>query len=162
LIKNTEASIYSALRNSLIEKDSSFDLDLPLPLEDRVTYSLLHHEEFISAISQLDLPGDDRICFLYMNGDRIYIERGNNLQVYSLSDISSPIAIYPLVGGCCSGILTENHLYLGGIGKLHIFEVTTSIIQPLMMLRVIATASTTKKILRVDHELLLGEHDGYF
>jgi len=75
--------MYSALRNSLIEKDSSFIVDLPYSLEDAVSYSLLHHKELTSAISQVDLPaGDGDIFFVYLNGDRLYTERGYNLYVY--------------------------------------------------------------------------------
>jgi hypothetical protein len=110
----------------------------------------------------VDLPGDDEVCFVYLNGDRLYTERGENLYVHSLSDLSSPIATYPLGGGCSSGIITDNRLYLGGIIGLHIFEVTTSITQPLMLVAVIETMSCVYKILRVGHELLLGQFDGYF
>jgi hypothetical protein len=76
--------MYSALRNSLIEKDSSFIVDLPYSLEDRVSYSLLHHEELTSTISQVDLPAGDggNVYFVYLNGDRLYTERGDNLYVY--------------------------------------------------------------------------------
>jgi hypothetical protein len=93
------------LRNSLIEKDSSFKLDLPL-FEDQVFYSLLHHDELTSTISQVGPAGDDRIYFVYLNGDRMYTERDKNLHVYSLSDLYSPIATYPLGGQCLSGIIT--------------------------------------------------------
>ena len=93
--------MYSALRNSLIEKDSSFIVDLPYSLEDDVSYSLLHHKELSSTISQVDLPaGDGYVHFVYLNGDRLYTERGENRYVYSLSDLSSPIATYPLGGWC--------------------------------------------------------------
>ena len=156
--------MYSALRNSLIEKDSSFTEDLPYSLEDfRVSYSLLHHKELTSTISQVDLPaGDDRVLFVYLNGDRLYTEIVKNLYVYSLSDLSSPIATYPLGGLCVSGIITDNRLYLGGREKLHIFEVTTSITQPLKPVTVLTTKSFVYKILRAGHELLLGESNGYF
>jgi hypothetical protein len=59
-------------------------------------------------------------------------------------------------------MITDNYLYLGGDKKLHIFEVTTSITQPLMLVTVIVTESVVLKILRVGHELLLGEYDGFF
>ena len=82
--------------------------------------------------------------------------------MYSLSDISSPIATYPIGSACSSGIIIDNFLYLGGDKKLHIFEVTSSITQPLMLFTVIDTESVVLKILRVGHELLLGEYDGFF
>ena len=46
----------------------------------------------------MDLPGDNNVYFVYLNGDRLYTEIGENLYVYSLSDLSSPIATYPLGG----------------------------------------------------------------
>jgi hypothetical protein len=154
--------MYFALRNSLIEKDSSFKVDLP-SLEDAVSYSLLHHNELTSTISQVDLPaGNDEVSFVYLNGDRLYTERGKNLYVYSLSHLYSPIATYPLGGQCKSGIITDNCLYLGGGNKLHIFEVTASISQPLKQVIVIDTQDWVNKILRVGQELLLGQLKGYF
>ena len=111
----------------------------------------------------MDLPaGGGDVCFVYLNGDRLYTERGENLYVYSLSDLSSPIATYPLGGRCRSGIITDNRLYLGGYYKLHIFEVTTSITQPLKLVTVIQTESWVYKTLRAGHELLLGQSLGYF
>jgi hypothetical protein len=73
-----------------------------------------------------------------------------------LSGKSSPIATYPLRGWCFSGIITDNRLYLGGNGKLHIFEMTTSINQPLKLVTVIDSKPGVCKILRAGHELLLG------
>ena len=100
---------------------------------------------------------------MYLNGDRLYTERGKNLYVYSLSDPSSPIATYPLGGWCFSGIIADNRLYLGGKEKLHIFEVmTTSSTQPLKQVTVIDTKGYVLKILRVGQELLLGQDYGYF
>jgi hypothetical protein len=100
LIKEFGGSMYSALRNSLIEKDSSFEVDLPFyPLKD-VSYSLLHHRELKSTKYQLEPAGDSAIAFVYLNGDRLYTKRGKNLHVYSLSELSSPIATYLLGGEC--------------------------------------------------------------
>ena len=110
----------------------------------------------------MDLPpGDYTVCFLYLNGDRLYTVKGINLYVYSVSDLSFPIATYPLVSWSCSGIISDNRLYLGGKGKLNIFRVTASITQPLIPVTVIDTASSVYKILRVGQELLLGEETGY-
>ena len=110
----------------------------------------------------MDLPGNDNVYFVYLNGDRLYTEIDKNLYVYSLSDLSSPIATYPLGGQCYSGIITDNRLYLRGDKKLHIFEATTSITQPLKPVTVLTTKSFVYKILRAGHELLLGELNGYF
>jgi hypothetical protein len=79
-----------------------------------------------------------------------------------LSDLSSPIGTYPLGGECFSGIITDNRLYLVGWGKLHIFEVATSITHPLKLVTVIKTEFFVLKILRAGHELLLGQFLGYF
>jgi hypothetical protein len=62
-----------------------------------------------------------------------------------MSDHTSPIATYKLGGKCYSGIIADNHLYLGlekqifteaGLylkwKNLHVFEVTTSLSQPLV------------------------------
>jgi hypothetical protein len=132
--------MYFALRNSLIEKDSSFKVDLNPNFLDAVSYSLLNHEELTSAISELDVPEDHYLYFVYLNGDRLYTERCWNLNVFLLSDLSSPIATYPLCGECYSGIITDNRLYLSGGNKLHIFEVATSITQPLMLVTIIQIA----------------------
>ena len=111
----------------------------------------------------MEPAGDDKVYFVYLNGYRLYTERGKNLYVYSLSDPSSPIATYPLGGWCYSGIIAGNRLYLAGEKKLHIFEViTTSSTQPLNPVTVIDTKDSVYKILRVGHELLLGQGYGYF
>jgi hypothetical protein len=110
----------------------------------------------------VDLPNDSNaVFFVYLNGDMLYTERNKHLCVFSMSDLSSPIATYPLHGGCDSGIVIDNRLYLGG-WKLKIFEVTTSISQPLKPVTVINTESNVYKILRVGHELLLGQDSGCF
>jgi hypothetical protein len=64
LIKEFGGSIYSALRNSLIEKDSSFEVDLPIFRVKDVSYSLLHHNEIKSTKYQLEPAGDDTIHFV--------------------------------------------------------------------------------------------------
>ena len=56
-----------------------------------------------------------------------------------MSDRTSPIATYQLGGQCCSGIITDNHLYLGGEYVMHVFEVTASLTQPLVPVKVIDT-----------------------
>jgi hypothetical protein len=100
---------------------------------------------------------DDTVSLVYLSGDRLYTAGGDEtLYVYSMSDHTSPIATYQLGGGrCFSGIITDNHLYLGcGYDeKLHVFEVTTSLTQPLIPVKVIDTKSLVLKILRVGNEL---------
>ncbi len=99
--------MYPALRNPLIEKNSSFKADLTYSLEDRVSYSLLHHKELPSAISLVDLPAryDNEVFFIYLNEDRLYSEVNGTLYVSSVSELSSPIATYTLGGGWwCGGV----------------------------------------------------------
>jgi hypothetical protein len=59
-----------------------------------------------------------------------------------------------------SGIITDNRLYLGGDKKLHIFEVNTSLSE-LSPVTVIDTMGWVNKILRVGHQLILGQDNGY-
>ena len=91
----------------------------------------------------------------------MYTAGDETLYVYSMSDHTSPIATYQLGGECYSGIITDNHLYLGGYKKLQVFEVTTSLTQPLIPGKVIGTKNWVYKILRVANELILGELFGY-
>ena len=59
---------------------------------------------------------------MYLRGDRLYTEIDKTLLVYSMNDLSSSIATYPLGGSCYSGIISDNRLYLGGYdGKLHVY-----------------------------------------
>jgi hypothetical protein len=106
---------------------------------------------------------DHSIYFVYLNGDRLYTVENKTLYVYSLSDLSSPIATYPHLRGQSyySCIITDNRLYLGGGRGLHIFEVNNSSTQPLKRVTVIDTCGWPKKILRLGDELLLGEDTGY-
>jgi hypothetical protein len=69
----------------------------------------------------------------------LYTEADKTLYVYSMSDHASPIATYQLGGDCFSGIITDNHLYLGEEEKLHVFKVSSSLTQPLISFRVIKT-----------------------
>jgi hypothetical protein len=91
----------------------------------------------------------------------LYTEVDKTLYVYSVYDFSSPSASYPLQEFCNSGLITENRLYLGGHYKLHIFEVTPSLTEPLTPVTQIPTKSYVTKILRVGDDLLLGYYDGY-
>jgi hypothetical protein len=84
------------------------------------------------------------------------------LSVYSMSDPSSPAVIYQTsVGYCYSGIIIDNHLYLGTTRTVKVFKVTTDLTQPLIPVKVINTKEAVNKILRAGNELILGENTGY-
>ena len=91
----------------------------------------------------------------------MYTAADDTLYVYSMSDHTSPIVTYQLGDWCHSGIISDNHLCLGGGRKLYVFEVTTSLTQPLIPGKVIDTKKVVHKILRVANELILGEALGY-
>ena len=105
----------------------------------------------------IDLPESTNwVCFVYLWGDRLFTEVDKTLHVYSVSDLTSPSASYPLGDFCWSGLITDNRLYLGGDKKLHIFEVTPSLTEPLTPVTKIPTKDAVLKILRVGDDLLLG------
>jgi hypothetical protein len=105
----------------------------------------------------IDLPeSTNYVAFVYLWGDRLYTEVDKTLYVYSVGDLTSPSATYPLGGFSGSGLITENRLYLGGQYKLHIFEVTSSLTEPLTPVTKIPTKNYVNKILRVGDDLLLG------
>jgi hypothetical protein len=70
--------------------------------------------------------------------------------------LTSPCKTYPLSQHCYSALIIENRLYLGGVYKLHIFEVTPSLTQPLTPVTQIPTKKSVLKILKVEDGLLLG------
>jgi hypothetical protein len=129
--------------------------------EDRVSHSLLDRNHLPCTTSQIDLPGNDHVVFVYLSEDKLYTEVDNTLYVYSLSDPTSPSATFPLGQPCYSALITENCLYLGGAGKLRIFEVNPSLTEPLIPVSDILTKSYVHKILRVGDDLLLGQYFGY-
>ena len=105
----------------------------------------------------INLPESVNVVdFVYLWGDRLYTEADKTLYVYSVTDLTSPSATYPLSQHCFSALITENRLYLGGVYELHIFEVTPSLTQPLTPVTQIPTKSLVLKILRVGDDLLLG------
>ena len=124
--------------------------------EDRVSRSLLHRNDLPCTTSQVDLPGNYHVNFVYLSEDKLYTDRYETLYVYLVGDLTSPLATYPLGECCCSALITENRLYLGGTGKLHIFEVTPSLTEPLIPVTQIPTKHGVLKILRVGDDLLLG------
>jgi hypothetical protein len=93
---------------------------------------------------------------VYLWGDRLYAEADKTLCVYSLTDLTSPSATYPKLDVCRSALIIENRLYLGGVYKLHIFEVTPSLTEPLTPVSQVPTKHCVLKILRVGDNLLLG------
>jgi hypothetical protein len=124
--------------------------------------ALNHLKELPYTVSQIYLPEiGNTVNFIYLSGDRLYTAADTTLYVYSMSDHTSPIATYQLVGECRSGIITDNHLYLAVAMKLYVFEVTTFLTQPLIPVKVIDTKPRVNKILRVGHELILGVTRGY-
>jgi hypothetical protein len=98
-----------------------------------VSRSLLHRNDLPCTSSQADIPGNDRVYFVYLSEDKLYTETDETLYVYSLDDLTSFSATYPLgvFGFCFSALITDNRLYLGGVRQLHIFEVTPSLTEPL-------------------------------
>ena len=123
--------------------------------EGKIFYEL---RSSLIKIHLINLPESKYgVSFVYLWGDRVYTEADETLYVYSLSNLTSPSATYPL-DKCYSALITENRLYLGGACKLHIFEVTPSLTEPLTpVLKIpIPTMSIVAKILRVGDDLLLG------
>ena len=88
----------------------------------------------------------------------MYTEVDKTLYMYSLGDLTSPSATYQLGdnGFCFSALICDNRLYLGGLSKLRIFEVTPSLTEPLTPVTQIPTKMPVFKILRVGDDLLLG------
>ena len=100
-------------------------------LKDRLSRSLLNWNDLLCATSQVDLPVNNYVKFVYLTEDKLYTEANKTLYVYSLGDLTCPSANYPLDTNCNSALITENRLYLGGGCKLHIFEATPSLTEPL-------------------------------
>ena len=133
LVRETEPELFLGLRNFLLQNDSSFKADIPVPIVLRVSYSLSHHDDLFTTVSQINLlKGDNKVFFVYLNWERLYTSLDKTLYVYSISDHTSLIATYQLGSLCASGIITDNYLYLGGLNELQIFEVTSSLSQPLI------------------------------
>ena len=99
-----------------------------------------------------------------LKGDRLYTQVDDILYVYSMSDLTSPIATYEFPGDCCSGLIADNLLFfLGGFDYINIivYQISTSLKQPLRQLAAIETHEWTNKIIKLGKELVLGEWDGY-
>jgi hypothetical protein len=93
--------------------------------------ALQHILDLPRTLSQIDLPVKEApVHFLYLHEDLLYTESGKTLYVYSVTDIASPLAAFPLGGPCLSGLISNSHLYLGVYEEIHVFEVTSSHLQP--------------------------------
>jgi hypothetical protein len=55
LVKESEPELCYALRSFLIDKDSSFKADIPVPIELRVSNSLSHHDDVFTTVSEINL-----------------------------------------------------------------------------------------------------------
>jgi hypothetical protein len=67
---------------------------------------------------------------VHLCGDRLYTFADETLYVYSMSDLKTPIETYQGRDKCDSGMITDDHLYLGGASKLRVFKVATSPTEP--------------------------------
>jgi hypothetical protein len=105
------------------------------------------------------------VNFVLLSGDRLYTHADNTLYVYSMSDFTSPIATYHLKGYCCSGLIADNRIFLGicdySSCSLHVYEIRTSITEPLEELSSIRTNGDVIKMIKVGQEIMLGERNGY-
>jgi hypothetical protein len=68
-----------------------------------------------------------------MSGDIIYIIVDKTIHIYTLANPISLITTYPLNYFCNSGIITDNHLYIGGLEKLIVLEQQRSMRKPLSL-----------------------------
>jgi hypothetical protein len=77
--------------------------------------------------------------------------------VYSVSNHTSPIATYVLPGGrCSSGLIADNCLFLGGFDRnISVYEISTSLTEPLKPFAIIETSYHICKIIKVGQELVL-------
>ena len=62
--------------------------------------ALDHLEELPLNISHVDLPGNEKVAFLYLTEDRLYAATNLTLYVFYLSDLTCPIATYPILNFC--------------------------------------------------------------
>ena len=86
----------------------------------------------------------------------MYTETDETLYVYSLGDLTSPSVPYQIGSRCTSALITDKRLYLGGFRELHIFEVTSTLTEPLTLLTKIVLEAYPFKIFRMGDDLLLG------
>lgn len=77
--------------------------------------ALQHIEQLRCTNSAVELPGSgEKVRLVLLGLDRLYTEVDRTLYVYSLSELTSPIAIYHLFGNCWCGLVADKTLFLGG------------------------------------------------
>ena len=54
------------------------------------------------------------MIFVHLCGDRLYTYADETLYVYSMSDLTNPIFTKKLSDKIYSGVMIDDHLYLGG------------------------------------------------
>ena len=124
--------------------------------------ALSHIRDLPQTFTKIDFGlRDYPFNLVYLNGDRLYTEVNNDLRVYIINDLTSPIASYPLNGQSFSCLFSDNRLYINGGSILYVFEVSTSLTEPLVEVSQIIVAKYVMKILRKGSELLLGRSDGF-
>jgi hypothetical protein len=99
----------------------------------------LEHIDYLpNTISKFELPGIDNgyVNFLLLSGDRMYTSVDNILYVFSVSDLSSPIATYDLPWSYTKLIISDNRLFLGASNThdITVIEINTSLSKPLIEL----------------------------
>jgi hypothetical protein len=80
-----------------------------------------HHR----VISSVELPTSGvKVSFVCISEERLYTSSYKTLYVYSMSDLSLPIASYYFpTGGCLSGLIANNFLFLGSFQKIIVYEI---------------------------------------
>ena len=106
----------------------------------------------------LDACGEEKIVCL--DRDRLYIELDKFLHVHVINRLRSPIAAYPLNGHFSSCLVDGNRLYLNAGETLHVFEVSTSLTQPLLEVSQIPVPEKVNKIVKSGYKLFLAMSGG--
>ena len=108
------------------------------------------------TVTQLDV--DAEVKMVCLDKDRLYTEFNEVLHVYLINDLTSPIATYRLNGRSSSCLVANNRFYLNGGETLHVFDVSTSLTQPLVEVSQITLAENeeVRKIVRAGRKLILG------
>jgi hypothetical protein len=131
--------------------------------------ALDHIEDLPCTVSQIefDASGKKHDCnfpfFVHLSGERVFTCIHYTLYVYSVKEFYFPIASYPLGDFCYSTQIFENCLYLvqEKIEFVKVFEVPTSLTEPLTFVTEIQTKAKVFNIFRNGYELLLSESDGW-
>ena len=95
-----------------------------------------------------------------MSEDRLYTVGNDTLYVYSMSDLTSPIATYKAPSFCGSALIADNRLFLGGNSiQIIVYEISTSLPEPLKELATIETFDVISKMMKFGQALVLGFFD---